>query len=118
MGSIDKALPHAGFYPDSQNIHSDAAKISIISESCKYFSDYYKIIVKNQLYSITFLYFCRKEVAIMAVIKDKDITTELQGALVEVKEAMDGKRRLNTLDRLIDELRLHQNERITKEEIP
>lgn len=54
----------------------------------------------------------------MAVIKDKDITTELQGALVEVKEAMDGNRRLNTLDRLIDELRLHQNERITKEEIP
>ena len=54
----------------------------------------------------------------MAVIKDKDITTELRGALIEVKEAMDGKRRLNTLDRLIDELRLHQNERITKEEIP
>ena len=54
----------------------------------------------------------------MAVIKDKDITTELQGALVEVKEAMDGKRKLNTLDRLIDELRLRQNERITKEEIP
>ena len=41
----------------------------------------------------------------MAVIKDKDITTELQGALVEVKEAMDGKRRLNTLDRLMEELR-------------
>ncbi len=29
MGSIDKALPHAGFYPDSQNVHSDAAKIGI-----------------------------------------------------------------------------------------
>ena len=54
----------------------------------------------------------------MAVIKDRDITTELRGALIEAKEAMDGKRRLNTLDRLIDELRLHQNERITKEEIP
>ena len=54
----------------------------------------------------------------MAVIKDKDITTELRGALIEVKESMDGKRKLNTLDRLIDELRLHQNERITKEEIP
>ena len=48
----------------------------------------------------------------MAVIKDKDITTELRGALIEAKEAMDGKRKLNTLDRLIEELRLHQNERI------
>ena len=54
----------------------------------------------------------------MAVIKDRDITTELRGALIEAKEAMDGKRKLNTLDRLIDELRLRQNERITKEEIP
>lgn len=44
----------------------------------------------------------------MAVIKDKDITTELQGALVEVKEAMDGKRRLNTLDRLIEKLQTAQ----------
>ena len=41
----------------------------------------------------------------MAVIKDKDITTELRGALVEVKEAMEGKRQLNTLDNLINELR-------------
>jgi hypothetical protein len=35
LGSIDKALPHAGFYPDSQNIRSDVAKIGIISESSK-----------------------------------------------------------------------------------
>jgi hypothetical protein len=55
LGSIDKALPHAGFYPDSQNIHSDAAKIDIISESCKYISDYFKFFEKNQPYSITFL---------------------------------------------------------------
>ena len=41
----------------------------------------------------------------MAVIKDRDITTELRGALIEVKESMDGKRKLNTLDRLIEELR-------------
>ena len=41
----------------------------------------------------------------MAVIKDKDITTELQGALIEAKEAMEGKRKLNTLDNLINELR-------------
>ena len=33
MGSIDKALPHAGFYPDSQKRTSDGAKIGIISES-------------------------------------------------------------------------------------
>ena len=32
-------------------------------------------------------------------------TTELRGALIEAKEAMDGKRKLNTLDRLIEELR-------------
>ena len=30
MGSIDKALPHAGFYPDSQNLRSDGAKIRSI----------------------------------------------------------------------------------------
>ena len=38
MGSIDKALPHAGFYPDSQNFHSDAAKIDIIIETSKFWS--------------------------------------------------------------------------------
>ena len=41
----------------------------------------------------------------MAVIKDKDITIELQGALVEVKESIEGKRKLNTLDNLINELK-------------
>ena len=45
----------------------------------------------------------------MAVIKDRDITTELQGALVEVKEAMEGKRKLNTLDRLINDLQARPN---------
>ena len=37
MGSIDKALPHAGFYPDSQNFHPDAAKIRTLFETSKYF---------------------------------------------------------------------------------
>jgi hypothetical protein len=41
MGSIDKALPHAGFYPDSQNKCSDAAKIRIISLSSKQISFYF-----------------------------------------------------------------------------
>ena len=45
----------------------------------------------------------------MAVIKDKDITTELRGALMEAKEAMEGKRQLNTLDNLINELRAYVN---------
>ena len=41
MGSIDKALPHAGFYPDSQNLRSDAAKIRSIFESSKYFGTFF-----------------------------------------------------------------------------
>lgn len=41
----------------------------------------------------------------MAVIKDRDITTDLRGALIEAKEAMEGKRKLNTLDNLINELK-------------
>ena len=41
MGSIDKALPHAGFYPDSQNFHSDAAKIDIIIETSKFSGSFF-----------------------------------------------------------------------------
>jgi hypothetical protein len=41
----------------------------------------------------------------MATKTNRDITAELRGALIEAKEAMDGKRKLNTLDRLIEELR-------------
>lgn len=41
----------------------------------------------------------------MAVIKDKDITTPLRGALIEAKESIEGKRKLNTLDNLINELK-------------
>ena len=58
--SIDKALPHAGFYPDSQDLHSDAAKIDIISESCKYFDVYFKFLNKTLPYSITFCIFASK----------------------------------------------------------
>ena len=35
---------------------------------------------------------------------NRDLTAELRSALMEAKEAMEGKRRLNTLDRLIVEL--------------
>lgn len=36
---------------------------------------------------------------------NRDLTAELRGALMEAKEAMEGKRQLNTLDRLIVELK-------------
>ncbi len=41
----------------------------------------------------------------MATKTNRDITTELRGALIEAKESMEGKRKLNTLDRLIEKLR-------------
>ena len=46
----------------------------------------------------------------MATKTNRDITAELRGALIEAKESMEGKRKLNTLDRLTEELRLHQKE--------
>ena len=39
------------------------------------------------------------------VINKRDLSEELRGALREAKEAMQGKRKLNTLDNLINELR-------------
>ena len=39
------------------------------------------------------------------VINTRDLTSELRGALLEAKEAFEGKRVLNTLDNLINELR-------------
>ena len=36
---------------------------------------------------------------------NRDLTAELRGALLEAKESIEGKRRLNTLDRLIVELK-------------
>ena len=40
----------------------------------------------------------------MATKTNRDITAELRDALIEAKESMEGKRKLNTLDRLIEEL--------------
>ena len=45
------------------------------------------------------------EVVIMASIEDRNLTTELRGALIEAKESIEGKRKLNTLDNLIVELK-------------
>jgi len=53
MGSIDKALPHAGFYPDSQNFHSDAAKIDIIIETSKFSGSFFlslHVLVQKRLH--------------------------------------------------------------------
>jgi hypothetical protein len=36
---------------------------------------------------------------------NRDLTAELRGALMEAKDAMEGKRQLNTLDNLIVELK-------------
>lgn len=41
----------------------------------------------------------------METLKDRDITADLRGALIEAKESIEGKRKLNTLDNLINELR-------------
>ena len=39
------------------------------------------------------------------VINKRDLAQELRGALIEAKDAIDGKQKLNTLNNLIDELR-------------
>jgi hypothetical protein len=39
------------------------------------------------------------------VINKRDLSAELRGALLEAKESIEGKRKLNTLDNLINELR-------------
>lgn len=38
------------------------------------------------------------------VVNKKDLSADLRGALIEAKETLEGKRKLNTLDHLIDEL--------------
>ena len=40
----------------------------------------------------------------MALITDRNIIADPRSALIEAKEAMEGKRKLNTLDMLIVEL--------------
>jgi len=39
------------------------------------------------------------------IINKRDLSVELRGALIEAKESIEGKRKLNTLDKLINELR-------------
>ena len=39
------------------------------------------------------------------VVNKRDLAAELRGAMIEAKESIEGKRRLNTLDHLINELR-------------
>lgn len=39
----------------------------------------------------------------------KNLEDELRGALIEAKESIEGKRKLNTLDNLITELRVYVN---------
>ena len=40
---------------------------------------------------------------------NRDLTEELRGALLEAKESIEGKRKLNTLDRLINDLQARPN---------
>ena len=40
---------------------------------------------------------------------NRDLTAELRGALMEAKESIEGKRKLNTLDRLINDLQARPN---------
>ena len=39
------------------------------------------------------------------IINKRDLSAELRGALMEAKESIEGKRKLNTIDNLIDELK-------------
>ena len=39
------------------------------------------------------------------VVNKRDLAAELRGALIEAKDSIEGKRQLNTLDHLINELR-------------
>ena len=43
------------------------------------------------------------------IVNKRDLSTELRGALLEARESMEGKRKLNTLDNLINELRDSNN---------
>lgn len=44
------------------------------------------------------------------VINKRDLNAELRGALMEAKESIEGKRKLNTLDNLINELQDSNNQ--------
>ena len=46
----------------------------------------------------------------MEALKDRDITADLCGALMEAKESIEGKRKLNTLDSLINDIQTLKTE--------
>lgn len=46
----------------------------------------------------------------MVALKDRDITADLCGALMEAKESIEGKRKLNTLDSLINDIQTLKTE--------
>ena len=58
MGSDVYGLPSQETYLDSQNIHSDSAKIGIFLLSSKYFRDYFKFWPVFGLNSKKSSYFC------------------------------------------------------------
>jgi hypothetical protein len=76
MGSIDKALPHAGFYPDSQNFHPDAAKIRTLFETSNYFC--------RNLHNTPKLLFSRTQI-IHAQSSDIEIIPYFQSKIVTAK---------------------------------
>ena len=41
----------------------------------------------------------------MATKTNRDITADFRGAIIEAKESIEGKRKLNTLDKLTEELK-------------
>ncbi len=57
-GGINKVLPLAGFCPDSQNIHSDGAKIRSFSITSKFFCNYFMFSSLSACKYKNFLYFC------------------------------------------------------------
>ena len=54
---VNKVLLLAGFYPDSQNLRSDGAKIRSIFESSKYFGTFFVFSYLSLYFSETFCTF-------------------------------------------------------------
>ena len=71
-GGINKVLPLAGFCPDSQNIHSDGAKIRSFSITSKFFAIILCFRPFSAWKSKNFLYFCNQ------VLADRRDTTLLR----------------------------------------
>lgn len=59
------------------------------------------VIVKSRAGSFRILPITEDDI----VVNKRDLEAELRGALMEAKESIEGKRKLNTLDNLINELR-------------